>query len=69
MLNARLKMEILRRFGSQCNFGERIEMGEHTLSRIVRCRRKASLGEAKKIARVLNSTVSNLFTKEDIKKS
>jgi DNA-binding XRE family transcriptional regulator len=69
MLNTRLKMEILRRFGNQCALAEKVGMDEYTLSRIVRCRRKASLGEAKKIARVLNSTVSNLFTKEDIKKS
>jgi transcriptional regulator with XRE-family HTH domain len=69
MLNTRLKMEIIQRCRNQCDLAEKIGMDEYTLSRVVRRRRKASLGEAKKIAKVLGSTVSSLFTKEDIKKN
>ena len=59
----KLKLKILERFGSQCNFARAVGVGESVISRTIRGRRPLSDTERKLWAKKLGCRPQEIFEK------
>ncbi len=62
MVNIKLKMSIIEKFGNQGNFAAKIGLSEHKISRFVNCREIPLSKVASKISAALGFKVSDIFS-------